>query len=121
MMVMDGCYPAPQNGSAKRSPYSCFRRTVSSLLLGDAALMMFLTYGYVFPSRMSLPEMNQNLPEQYYDYSAKSSPFQVSQESRLKPPSRTPIISARSMPLVASAEANEAGTSAATLEQKRIL
>ncbi len=88
----------------RRTPITRFRRTVLGFLAADALLLLFLTYGSVFPSRMSIPEVGQSMPEQYYDYSAKSSPFEVPKDTRRAAAQPIPKISARSVPLVASAD-----------------
>ena len=62
----------------KRPPLSRYSRTLLTLIVADVLLLLFLTYGYAFPSHMALPDPQRRLPEAYYDYSAKTSPFVVS-------------------------------------------
>lgn len=46
-----------------------------SLIITDVLLLLFMTYGYAFPSRIPLPDPRQPLPSYEYDNSAKTSPF----------------------------------------------
>lgn len=98
---------------------SRLKKTLFTLVLGDAALVLFLTFGSVFPSRLEVTAPGSAMPEQYYDYSAKSSPFEVPREERHVAPAPMPKISARSMPLVAASEVRPAEMD--SLERKRTL
>ncbi len=92
--------------SSQQNGFSRTRRTLFSLAIGDAALLLFITYGSVFPSRIAVPEPGRAMAEDYYDYSAKSSPLEVPPESRPAAGQSVRKISARSMPLMASVQAN---------------
>lgn len=53
---------------------SRFTRTVLSLLIVDIGLILFLTFGAAFPSRIAVPDPTVAQPDDFYDYSAKASP-----------------------------------------------
>jgi hypothetical protein len=95
----------------RRPPMSRFTRTLFGCVIADAALVLFLTFGYVFPSRISVHDPDQAMPEAYYDYSAKISPVEAAKPVRAKRriAQAIPLISARTMPL---AEARPQPTSA---------
>lgn len=57
------------------APLSGFGRTLVILVIADVALLLFLTWGWIFPSRMNLPEPEAQQPASYYDYTAKISPL----------------------------------------------
>jgi hypothetical protein len=81
--------------AARQFQISRFSRTVRYILIADVTLILILIVGFVFPSKLTLPEPGQAQPEAYYDYSAKVSPIVV---TRAAPPARKramPVISAR--------------------------
>ncbi len=65
----------------QRVPASRFTRTVLTFVVADILFLLFITYGYAFPSKMTVPEPHKVLPLTEYDYSAKVSPFAVNQKS----------------------------------------
>lgn len=66
----------------RRPPMSRYTRTMLGLLLLDAVLVLFLTFGAVFPSRLRIPDSAEAFPETFYNFSAKRSPFTGSQKMR---------------------------------------
>lgn len=85
----------------RRPPMSRYTRTILSLLVADAILVLFLTFGAVFPSRLAIPDAGEAWPEEFYDYTAKVSPLDIPKpEKRIK--STIPVFSARSLPLLSS-------------------
>src|SRR5512142_2935006 len=58
-------------------PLSAFSKAILSLVIADVVLLLVLTYGSVFPSRIkiTIPDPEQQQPDSYYDSSAKVSPF----------------------------------------------
>jgi hypothetical protein len=79
-----------------RPPMSWFSRTVLGLVIVNACLVLFLTFGAVFPSRLSVSELGSGMPDSFYDHSAKSSPFHVTKKPKQRRPTPIPVISARS-------------------------
>jgi hypothetical protein len=66
----------------RRWPASRFTKTLLSLIIADVLFLLFMTFGYAFPSKMALPDPQKALAEAEYDYSAKASPFVVPQKLR---------------------------------------
>lgn len=80
---------------------SLFTKTLAGLAAADAILLMGITFGYVFPSHMAVPDPTRALPADSYDYSAKISPFDVQRSEPVRAVSlRAPKITARALPLV---------------------
>jgi hypothetical protein len=94
-----------QTKEIKRPPMSRYTRTVLSLAVADAILVLFLTFGAVFPSRLSIPDAGDAMPEEFYDYTAKISPFQVPANDQKRTKVTIPVFSARSLPLLSSLQA----------------
>ncbi len=61
--------------SAAKPPMSRYTRTLLSLIVADCLLILFITFGSVFPRRMDVSQPGTAMPDSYYDYSAKVSPF----------------------------------------------
>ena len=78
---------------------SRYTRTMLALIVADACLILFLTFGAVFPSRIALPQYAQVMPDEFYDFSAKTSPFDVRREPKKQAKAAIPVISARSIPV----------------------
>lgn len=55
---------------------SHYTRTVLALIAADAVLVLFLTFGAIFPSRLSIPDVRGAATEAFYDDSSKASPFE---------------------------------------------
>ena len=53
---------------------SWFTKTVLAFVIVDASLILFLTFGAVFPKRIAVPEPGIAQAEDFYDFSAKASP-----------------------------------------------
>lgn len=79
---------------------SRYTRTVLSLIVADAVLVLLLTFGAVFPSRLAIPPAGEAMPHEFYDYTAKISPFDVPSEPQKRAKTKVPVISARSLPLL---------------------
>jgi hypothetical protein len=53
---------------------SWFTKTVLAFVIVDVCLVLFLSYGAVFPKRMTLPDPREAQAAEFYDFSAKGSP-----------------------------------------------
>jgi hypothetical protein len=83
---------------------SRYTRTILTLLVANACLVLFLTYGAVFPSRLGIPNAGEAMPDEYYDFTVKESPFYVPAEPPKQAKVAIPVISARSLPLLGQLE-----------------
>ena len=71
-----------QTRPRRRAPMSNFTKTLLGLTFVNALLVLFLSFGAVFPSRVSLADPADALPNNFYDYSAKASPFRGSEKPK---------------------------------------
>lgn len=101
---MDSAIYLSETKQIRKPPMSRYTRTILSLLVADAVLVLFLTFGAVFPSRLAIPDAGEAWPEEFYDYTAKVSPLDIPKpEKRVK--ASIPVFSARSLPLLSLLEA----------------
>lgn len=90
---------------------AAFQRSVIVLSIIDAALLLFLTFGLIFPRHTVIAETPQ-VEVDWYDYSAKLSPFAVPTEPSQAPKVQIPRLDVRNVDLTAlnSAQPAEDGT-----------
>jgi hypothetical protein len=95
---------------------SGYTRTILALAVANACLVLFLTYGAVFPSRLGIPSAGEAMPDEYYDFTVKESPFYVPAEAPKQVKAEIPVISARSLPLLSRMVADPESAEYATGE-----
>jgi hypothetical protein len=85
--------------------------------VADAIWVLFLTFGAVFPSPLAIPDAGEAMPEEFYGYTAKVSPFEVPAEPK-RAKAKVPVVSARALPLLSQlrAEPERAGYQALSTE-----
>jgi len=87
------------NKKTEQTEFSKLGHWLRTFAVADGVLVLFMSFGVVFPTKMKPAEPGEAMPDSYYNYSAKTSPFEIQrrnvQERRTKPV----VISARTLPL----------------------
>ena len=73
---------------------------LKAFLVADVAFAMFLSFGFVIPSKIQLKDADVAMPDSYYAVTAKQSPLAIPDYSAHAPQNKVPLISARALPLV---------------------
>lgn len=69
-----------------------FGRVLTGFAIADAVMILFLTFGFVLPQRISRNTEPGGMPADFYDYSGKISPF--------TPPAPDPVIAKVEIPKI---------------------
>ena len=72
---MEGLKQEQNQQPTRPAEASRFGRALKAFFIADAAMLLFLTSGFVIPSAPMRDARTGAMPESYYDYSAKISPL----------------------------------------------